>query len=75
MSDEARAAGRAQNRLHMAEVKDKSNLNDDDDDDDVADDQHDVLGDEAHDDVNLGERGSVRRGTGSWTCTESTPQG
>ena len=44
LSDEARTAGRAQNRLHKAKVGDKSNLNDDeDDDDDVADDQHDII--------------------------------
>ena len=77
MSDEARAAGRAQNQLHKAEVRNKSNLNDDDDDDDddAADDQHDVVGDEAHDGANLGERGHVRRGKGGWTCTKSTPHG
>ena len=43
MSDEARAAGRTQNQLHKAEVRNKSNLNDDDDDDDVVDDQHVII--------------------------------
>ena len=31
----------------------------------------DVLGDEAHDDVNPGARGSVRRGKGGSTCSRS----
>ena len=42
-SDEARAARLAQNRDHMAEVGDKSNVNDDDNDDDVEDDQHALI--------------------------------
>ena len=42
-SDEARAARLTQNRDHMAEVGDKSNVNDDDNDDDVEDDQHALI--------------------------------
>ena len=35
----------------------------------------DIVGDEAHDGANLGERGHVRRGKGGWTYSKSTPQG